>query len=79
VLVLDDTNHVHRINVQLGGRDGEWIEVVEGLSGGQRVVGSGAAFLQDGELVRILQPTAPAAETEGNSAASGEDIRGRER
>lgn len=74
VLVLDETTHVHRINVRLGARDGDWIEVVEGLSGGQRIVGSGAAFLQDGELVRVLQPAAeqPAA------PAAGEDIRGRE-
>src|SRR5690606_2657813 len=62
VLVLDDTSHVHRINIQLSGRDGDWVEVTSGLSAGQRIVGSGAAFLQDGEEVRVLQPPAPATE-----------------
>jgi RND family efflux transporter MFP subunit len=75
VFVLDDTSHVHRINVQLRGRDGDWIEVVEGLSGGQRIVGSGAAFLQDGELVRVLE--APAAQPAPQEAPA-EGIRGRE-
>ncbi|ANP45631.1 efflux RND transporter periplasmic adaptor subunit [Candidatus Viadribacter manganicus] len=77
VLVLDDTSHVHRLDVQLAGRDGDWVEVIEGLSPGQRIVGSGAAFLQDGEEVRVLTPTpvqTPAAE----GAAPGEGIRGRE-
>lgn len=78
VLVLDDTSHVHRINVQLSGRDGDWVEVTSGLSAGQRIVGSGAAFLQDGEEVRILQPRAPAAETPATTNAPTEGIRGRE-
>lgn len=77
VLVLDHTSHVHRIDIQLGGRDGDWVEVTSGLSAGQRVVGSGAAFLQDGEEVRVLQPPAPAAETPAPTAPA-EGIRGRE-
>lgn len=77
VLVLDDTSHVHRIDIQLSGRDGDWVEVTSGLSAGQRIVGSGAAFLQDGEEVRTLQPRAPAAETPATTAPS-ESIRGRE-
>lgn len=82
VLVLDDTSRAHRIDVQLGRRDGDWIEVLQGLSGGQRIVGSGAAFLQDGEQVRVLAP--PAAATAAPQPAAGEtkspssDIRGRE-
>lgn len=76
VLVLDDTNHVHRIDVRLGERDGDWVEVVEGLSAGQQIVGSGAAFLQDGEAVRVL---APPQQTESDAkSASPADIRGRE-
>lgn len=79
VYVVDDTSHVHRINVQLGGRDGDWVEVVTGLDANQRIVGSGAAFLQDGDQVRVLQPTAPAQQSpDANNAAPTEDIRGRE-
>lgn len=76
VLVLDDTNHVHRIDVRLGERDGDWVEVVEGLSAGQQIVGSGAAFLQDGEAVRVLAPPQQT-ESDANSASPA-DIRGRE-
>lgn len=75
VLVVDDTSHVHRINVALGGRDGDWIEVVSGLDLNQRIVGSGAAFLQNGEAVRVLTPAAPAAEPAAEAPA--EEIRGR--
>lgn len=82
VLVVDDTNHVHRIDVQLSGRDGDWVEVTSGLDANQRIVGSGAAFLQDGEQVRVLQPQAPSAEqppsNEANIVGPSEDIRGRE-
>ncbi len=79
VLVLDDTSHVHRIDVQLAGRDGNWVEVTQGLSAGQRIVGSGAAFLQDGEQVRVLAP-APAQTPEQPAGTSppAEGIRGRE-
>jgi RND family efflux transporter MFP subunit len=80
VLVLDDTSHVHRIDVQLAGRDGDWVEVTQGLAAGQRIVGSGAAFLQDGEQVRILAP-APAQTPDQPAAGAtppAEGIRGRE-
>jgi RND family efflux transporter MFP subunit len=79
VYVVDDTSHVHRVNVQLGGRDGEWVEVLMGLDPGQRIVGSGAAFLQNGEAVRVLQPPqpAPTRPPNDNPAVPNPDIRGR--
>jgi RND family efflux transporter MFP subunit len=66
---LEGVQHiVQRTDVRLGARAGEWIEVLEGLQPGQTVVGSGAAFLQTGDAVRLLQseppqPQAPTAET----------------
>lgn len=69
------TYPVSRQEVRLGGRDGDNVEIVSGLQVGQRIVGSGAAFLQDGESVRVLQPTTPAA---APAAAPAEGIRGRE-
>lgn len=69
-----------RQNVQLGGRDGDNVEVVSGLQIDQRIVGSGAAFLQEGEAVRILQ--APAGQAAEQPAATQQNapagIRGRE-
>jgi len=73
----EPTFAVHRQNVQLGGRDGDLVEVVSGLEIGERIVGSGAAFLQAGESVRILAP--PAAEAPASTEAGArEEIRGRE-
>ncbi|MEQ1489385.1 MAG: efflux RND transporter periplasmic adaptor subunit [Terricaulis sp.] len=74
----DPTYPVNRQNVQLGGRDGDNVEVVSGLQIGQRIVGSGAAFLQEGEAVRILQTRAPAPEQPTTQNAPSEGIRGRE-
>lgn len=78
VYVIDDTSHVHRVNVQLGGRDGTWVEVMSGLDPNQRVVGSGAAFLQDGDEVRVLEPQREPQAEASNDAGAAEDLRGRE-
>ena len=77
VYVVDGTNHVQRADVRLGGRDGDWVEVMNGLDLNQRIVGSGAAFLQAGEEVRVLQ--APAAQQPDANIVgpSEDDIRGR--
>lgn len=79
VYIVDGTNHVQRADVRLGGRDGDWVEVVTGLDLNQRVVGSGAAFLQAGEEVRVLQPPAPAAQRPNANIVgpAEDDIRGR--
>lgn len=74
----EPTYAVRRQNIQLGGRDGELVEVVSGLEAGERIVGSGAAFLQAGESVRILAPHAAEAPATETNATTGEDIRGRE-
>ena len=50
---------VQRADVRLGARAGDWVEILEGLQPGQTIVGSGAAFLQTGDEVRVL-PAEPA-------------------
>lgn len=77
VFVVDDTNVVHRRNVSLGARSGEMIEVVSGLDAGLRVVGSGAAFLRDGEEVRPLAPAGEARPAPEEEAAQPNELRGR--
>ncbi|MBP6689772.1 MAG: efflux RND transporter periplasmic adaptor subunit [Hyphomonadaceae bacterium] len=73
------TYAVSRQPVQVGGRDGDFVEIVSGLQIGQRIVGSGAAFLQSGESVRVLQTPAPATEQPAaQQQAPAEGIRGRE-
>lgn len=82
------THTVHRTNVMLGARDGVNVEVVSGLELNQRIVGAGAAFLQEGDRVRLLDeaPAPPQTETPPASTpeprptktGSSGDIRGRE-
>ena len=49
-------NRVKRLKVQLGRRSGEQVEVIGSpLKGEERVVASGAAFLADGDLVRVVE------------------------
>mgnify|MGYP002777307044 CR=1 FL=1 len=71
VFVIDANNRVRRANVALGMRSGENVEIVSGLDLNQRIVGSGAAFLQDGDEVRLLEAQ-PAA------TAQTQELRGRE-
>jgi HlyD family secretion protein len=54
VFVLGADNRVKQLKVQLGRRSGERVEVQGALKGGERVVASGAAFLADGDLVRVV-------------------------
>ena len=62
-----------RANVSLGARAGDSVEVLGGLSTGQRIVGSGAAFLQDGEEVRLIEQAPAAPETAEPTALRGRD------
>ena len=72
VFVIGQDNRVQRTNVSLGARSGERVEIVSGLELNQRIVGSGAAFLQDGDEVRLIQDEAPQQES------SAQELRGRE-
>jgi len=40
--------------VQTGGREGQSVEITEGLKPGEKVVDKGAGFLKDGDTVRVL-------------------------
>lgn len=64
VFVVDQQNRVHRRNVDAGARNGDLVEIRSGLELNQRIVASGAAFLQDGDPVQPLaaaRQAAPAA------------------
>ncbi|MFA6309914.1 MAG: efflux RND transporter periplasmic adaptor subunit [Sterolibacterium sp.] len=52
---------VSQLKVATGRRLGDRIEVLGGLAAGQRVVVGGAAFLADGDTVRVVADVAPAA------------------
>ena len=55
VFVVDADNKAAARQVQTGRRVGERVEIVEGLQAGERVAVQGAGFLNDGDLVKVLQ------------------------
>jgi RND family efflux transporter MFP subunit len=67
VVVRDGFSYVYRVNpdhrvsqlkVQTGRLAGDRLEIVEGLPGDARIVASGAGFLNDGDLVRVVDEAA---------------------
>ena len=58
VFRLNADNRVSQLKVSTGRRLGERIEIVGGLAAGTPIVISGAGFLNDGDLVRNVQPPA---------------------
>ena len=61
VFRLNQDQRVSQVKVQSGRRLGERIEVLSGLAPASLVVVSGAGFLNDGDMVRNVAATAPAA------------------
>jgi multidrug efflux pump subunit AcrA (membrane-fusion protein) len=71
IVIRDGFSYVYRVNpdnrvtqlkVQTGRFDGGRVEIVSGLPADARIVASGAGFLNDGDLVRIVDaPTRPTA------------------
>ncbi len=50
----EDRGHVKQVKVQLGRRYGNRLEILSGITAQDRLVASGAAFLTDGDLVRVV-------------------------
>jgi len=61
VFRLNSDGKVTQVKLQTGRRvsqpQGEMVEVLSGLQAGQTVVVSGAGFLNDGDLVKVVSPT----------------------
>jgi HlyD family secretion protein len=53
ILIVDSGNRVHRIGVRTGRRSGAFVELLTGPKPGTRVVMGGAAFVLEGDKVRI--------------------------
>ena len=62
VFRLDDQNKVTQTKVAVGQRMGDQIEIVGGIAADARVVASGAGFLADGDLVRVVDAPAAASQ-----------------
>lgn len=73
VFVVGQDGRVHKTYITTGAREGDAVEVINGLNNGARVVGSGAAFLRDGDAVRAAAAPAPA-----QQSGEAEQLRGRQ-
>jgi RND family efflux transporter MFP subunit len=62
VLRILPNNRVQQIKIKTGRRIGERVEVLEGITADAQIVASGAGFLNDGDIVRVVNNAAqPAA------------------
>ncbi|HEU0202116.1 MAG TPA: efflux RND transporter periplasmic adaptor subunit [Burkholderiaceae bacterium] len=68
LVMRDGFNYVFRVGpgdrvvqtrVTVGRRNGQRVEVIDGLQSEALLVARGAGFLNDGDLVKVVQPTAP--------------------
>jgi len=60
VFKIEGDNRVAQTKVAVGRRSGERVEIKDGLAAGTRIVASGVGFLNDGDVVRVVD-AAPAA------------------
>lgn len=68
VYAVGADNRVRQLKVQTGRIVGDRLEILQGLAADQRVVATGAGFLNDGDLVRVVEP--PAALPAAGAAAA---------
>jgi RND family efflux transporter MFP subunit len=63
VFVITEKDHVELREIETGGRQDGWVEVVSGLTTGDQVVDTGAGFLHDGDRVLIHRADVRSAST----------------
>jgi RND family efflux transporter MFP subunit len=51
---IEANNKVVQVKLQTGKRSGDAVEILSGVKSGERFVASGAAFLADGDTVRVI-------------------------
>ena len=69
-LRIDASNKVQQVKLQTGRRVGDAVEILQGTQAGERYVGTGAAFLADGDTVRVVAAVAPSATSPGAPVAA---------
>ena len=57
-LRVDANNKVQQVKLQTGRRAGDAVEILQGTQAGEQYVGTGAAFLADGDTVKVVAATA---------------------
>jgi RND family efflux transporter MFP subunit len=71
VFRLNADQHVSQIKLQIGRRVGERVEVLAGLDPDAMLVASGAGFLNDGDLVKVVPDSEQNTATDPAQTASG--------
>jgi RND family efflux transporter MFP subunit len=71
VFVVNAKQGVERRRVQTGTVRNGRVEVLNGLSGGERVVERGAGFLKDGDTIRVVESDAPGTTSVAAPSGSG--------
>ena len=73
VYQVNANNRVSQLKVKTGAMVGDRVEIVSGVKADQKLVASGASFLSDGDLVKVVEapkPNQPLAQTKPAQAAS---------
>ena len=72
VFIVDADNHARLRMVEIGTRVNGHVEIVSGVSAGERVALAGAGYLKDNDLVRVEAPLVPtAAGASGQAQGAG--------
>ena len=71
---VEANNKVSQVKLQTGRRVGDAVEILQGVKPGDNYVASGAAFLADGDTVKVVAASAATTATAA-TAASGTDAR----
>jgi HlyD family secretion protein len=71
---IEANNKVSQVKLQTGRRIGDSVEITQGAKTGERFVASGAAFLADGDTVKVVAaiatPSASVAQQNNAQAAT---------
>jgi hypothetical protein len=60
---VEPNNKVSQVKLQTGRRVGDLVEIIQGANASERYVASGAAFLADGDTVKVVPNAAASAAT----------------
>lgn len=69
VFLVGEDDRASRVAVETGRRQGNLIEILQGLQAGERVAVRGAGFLADGDRVKRVENAAPIAQAQQGDAA----------
>lgn len=72
VMLAGSDGRAHQKEVKVGVRQGDDVQVVEGVQAGDRVVASGAYGLPDNTKITVEQPSAPAGKPTPDKSDAGE-------